>query len=373
VRRSDSGRRLHLLPVLFGTIAIALCAFADANAHIVYGTKTLSQLTAESDVVARARIVRADDVLVLENPSRRRPVVVVELLEVIRGAAEPGPLRFAQHGHGVADYVDGEEVLLFLVRSDRHRELADLAGPDGVAFVSLQEHDAKFPLTAETRAAILTAARSYARVETLGDPAERHAAMRQATFAQLASGDARLAAAAIRDLVLAVNPPLLSAADLPRLEPMLASAATPIGVRVALLAELERRALVDAPPRWVALLRGTSGRDRRAVIAAAGAHPSPPVQAVLIELLAGGDGEAAEAAAVALGFAGNTAAVAPLRKALAEGEPRLRMASIRGLGRIGTPGAREVLEQAAEAHADADTRRRARAEATLLARTAPKD
>ena len=44
------------------------------------------------------------------------------------------------------------------------------------------------------------------------------------------------------------------------------------------------------------------------------------------------------------------------------------MASIRGLGRIATSGAREALEETAASHPDPDTRRRARAEATLLAR-----
>jgi HEAT repeat protein len=58
--------------------------------------------------------------------------------------------------------------------------------------------------------------------------------------------------------------------------------------------------------------------------------------------------------------------VAPLRGALASPDPRLRMASIRGLGRVATPSARRALEEAAASHSDADTRRRARAEAVQL-------
>jgi HEAT repeat protein len=91
------------------------------------------------------------------------------------------------------------------------------------------------------------------------------------------------------------------------------------------------------------------------------------VTARLAQLLEGSDAAAAQAAAIALGTPGNASAVAPLSRALASGDARLRMAAIRGLGRIGSPEARRALEQAAEAHADADTRRRAAAELRVLA------
>jgi hypothetical protein len=346
-------------------VVVLLASSSFARAHIVYGTKTLSQLVAESDVVARARIVDADVLLVLEGAGKQRPLVAAELLEVMKGPAEPGPVRFAQHGHGVADFEVGEEVLLFLKRTARHRELSSLAGSRGVPWLSLQEHEAKFLLTPESRDAILIATRAYLQVAGAA-PDERYAALRKATLAQLASPNPRLASSAVRDIALAEDPPLVARADLPALEPMLASAATPIGVRVALLAELERRGLVEGPPRWVALLRGTRGRELRSVIAAAGNHPSPPVHAVLLELVGGEDADGAAAAAISLGWPGNERAVVPLRDALANGDSRLRMASIRGLGRIATPSARSVLEEAAASHPDAATRRRARAEAVRL-------
>jgi HEAT repeat protein len=78
----------------------------------------------------------------------------------------------------------------------------------------------------------------------------------------------------------------------------------------------------------------------------------------------------AEAAAIALGNPGEANAVAPLAKALERSEPRVRMAAIRGLGGIGTPEARAVLDAAASSHADPATRRRAAAEAALLAQGA---
>jgi hypothetical protein len=359
-----TGRRvaLALLPV-------ALACFTPApraRAHIVYGTATLNQFVATSDVVARARILDAQGRVALEAPGMSRPVVEARLLDVLKGPAEPGVVRFAQHGHGVAPFEDGEEVLLFLRRIERHRELARLGSAGAVAYVSLQEHDAKFLLTGESREALLSAARSYIRVGAVSDPAVRHAALRRATFAQLASPDGRLAASAVRDLVLADEPPMITEADLPVLEPILASSDTPIGVRVALLAELERRGMVDGPTRWVELLRGIRGRELQAVIRAAGAHPSPPTHAALREILDGDDPGAAAAAATALGAPGDDAAVAPLRRALSKGDARLRMAAIRGLGRIATARARRALEEAADSHPDPATRRRARAEVKLL-------
>jgi len=46
----------------------------------------------------------------------------------------------------------------------------------------------------------------------------------------------------------------------------------------------------------------------------------------------------------------------------------VRMAAIRGLGRVATPGAKQVLVKTAAAHPDAATRRRAGAEVRLLER-----
>jgi len=86
-----------------------------------------------------------------------------------------------------------------------------------------------------------------------------------------------LASSALRDLVMSGDASLLSARDLPLLEPLLTSSATAIGVRMGLLIELERRGLVDGPPRWARLLRTTTGEDRFAVVHASAAHPSAPV------------------------------------------------------------------------------------------------
>jgi hypothetical protein len=133
------------------------------------------------------------------------------------------------------------------------------------------------------------------------------------------------------------------------------------------LAELERRELVEAPPVWLRLLSAeTPARDRITAARAAGASASAPVRSRLVELLSDPDAHVAAAAAAALGAPGNRDAVAPLANALSHGAEPVRMAAIRGLGRIGTPEARKALQTAAASHPDPDTQRRARAELRRL-------
>jgi hypothetical protein len=340
---------------------------APGVAHIEYGARTLQLLVASSDVVARAQIVALEGSAGVPVSGQGRPTVRAELLDVHKGDAEAGEIRFAQHGHGVATYEPGEEVLLFLRRIERSRELDELA-PAGLRFVSLQEHDEKYALTPGSSAVLLAAVRAYVQAEEIEDPGERLEALRHVTLVLLTSGDARLATSAVHGLVLAEGVPLLRAEDVASLEPVLADAALPIGLRVALLVELERRGLLADPARWVTLLETTRGTERTAVIRAAGRRGSPRVDAALVSLLAGDDVVAAREAAIALGRPGNRAAVEPLDGALARGDHRMRMAAIRGLGGIGTPEAQRVLEEAARSHPDPETRRRARAEATLGAR-----
>jgi HEAT repeat protein len=103
-------------------------------------------------------------------------------------------------------------------------------------------------------------------------------------------------------------------------------------------------------------------------VRAAGRHPSPEIDAALVGMLAGGDDQVAEAAALALGDPAHADAAEALAIALDRPEPRVRMAAIRALGRIGTPEAREALETVAETHKDPATRHRATAEIRTLAR-----
>jgi len=284
--------------------------------------------------------------------------VVAEVLELLKGAPAPGPLRFVQHGHGVPLYQKDQEATLFLQRIERSREVGSLAGR--VDWVSIQEGDAW-----AGDEGLAVALRRYAAIEEL-PPAQQPKALRELTFALLASPDPRLSSSAVRDLALAGDASIVTARDLPALEKILWARATPIGVRVALLSEIERRKLAPGPPGWVRLLRETHGSDRIAAVRAAAAHPSAAVTQELIALLAGDDVVLVADAAIALGAPGNDPAVEPLGKLLGSNEPRVRMAAIRGLGRIGTPSAHARLTQAAGNHPDPATRRRAGAEVARL-------
>lgn len=333
-------------------VAVAASLLAGSpRAHLVVGTSTLRGLTLESDLVASVRIVDPGAAQALAEP-----VVAAEALEVIKGSAPiGGRLRFVQHGHGVPLYRAGQQVILFLQRIERSQELASLAGQ--VDWVSIQEGDAL-----DGDPVVVAALRAYAAIEKL-PAAQRPAALRRTTVELLASPDPRLASSAVRDIALARDVPIVTAEDLPALEHVLASPATPIGVRAGLLAELERRGLVDAPAKWAKLVRETRGSDRIAAVRAVAAHPSPPVTRELVALLASDDTLLVPAAAISLGAPGNDAAVEPLAKLLGSSDARVRNAAIRGLGRIDTPAANARLAEAAATHADPATRRRAGAAA----------
>ncbi len=364
MRGAPRGRRRVVV-----ALATFACCFAGppARAHVVYGTTTLRLLTLESDLVARMKIVDPDAELLLEDPLVREAVVVAEVLEPLKGAFAEEQLRFVQHGHGVPKYEKGEEVALFAQHIERSRELGRSPIAAHIHWVSAQEAGVKFALDASTRDGFVAAVRAYAELEML-PPEEQPGGLRRITVELLASPQERLARSALRDAVLAADAPVLVAEDLPALESVLASPDTPTGVRIGLLAELERRALVQGPPRWAELLRTTTGPDRFAVVRAAGAHPSAPVAKELAALLASDDPLLVAAAAVSLGAPGDESAVAPLAKLLDSDEQRVRMAAIRGLAQVGSSGAREVLAKAAAEHPEAATRRRAAAEVKLLER-----
>ena len=134
-------------------------------------------------------------------------------------------------------------------------------------------------------------------------------------------------------------------------------------VRIGLLAELERRKLVDAPPRWLRLLSADeSTPDRVTAIRAAAASTDARVRARLVELLADADERVAAAAASALGRRGDPVEVRALVQALSHPASSVRVAAIRALGRSPSPEAARALERAAGSHPDPDTRRRAAAE-----------
>jgi hypothetical protein len=357
VQRASTRARATALLALLG-IALA----TGARGHIVYAGPTLHQLVFAAEVVARARILGSGEEIELAAGELRRPFVEAELVEVWKGALAPGPVRFAQHGHGVAPFEAGADVVVFLRAAERTRELRGVSGPGGLAWVSTQEHDDEWALAEPTREAVRAAVLGYAALEGESDPARRVAGLRRLTLELLRSTDPRLAQTALQDLVRASGAPLLGLEDLPLLGPLLEDPKTPVGLRAGLLTELERRGLVAGDAHWIRLVDGAPPEDLPTAVRAAGAHPSPAVTARLVRVLDGEDARAAEAAAIALGSPGNAAAVAPLARALSTGDPRLRGAAIRGLGRIGLPEARGALERAAQDHADPDTRRRAAAE-----------
>lgn len=349
---------------------LLLCVLT-AQAH-VYSTKTLQGLVGEADLVLRARIVAADrgPIRSTQPAGIDRPAVEATVLGVMKGTLEGSLVRFVQHGHGVVDFEPGDETLLFLIGIERSRELAELARAGAFTWVSLQEHGDEYPLVPATRDRLLSAVRSYVEAGAATTPEAQVSAMRRATLELLESRDAKLAASALRNLAAARGLPLVRAADVPSLLVIQRDPQVSMGVRVGLLTELEVRGLVDGTSHWLALLSSqVPPPDRITAIRAAGVSAGPTLRPRLIALLGDPDERVVAAAAVALGAPDNAAAVAALAATLSSHESaRVQLAVIRGLGRIGSTGAREALERAAKSHPEPATQRRALAELRTMSR-----
>lgn len=347
-----------------------VCLSWSAQAHIVYGSDTLQLLIFQSDLVLLARIADPAAPIVFKDPTVRETVVEAEVLASFKGDVDLGAIRFVQHGHGVVRYTQDAEVLLFLKKIEQSRELAGTAVAAVVDWVSQQEITEAYVFDRNSRDDYLAAVRAYTLISAR--PAEkRAAALNNLTLDLLGSQQPRLAVSALRDLALSGDAYVINAQQLKNLEALVADAEAPIALRIGVLGELERRAIVDAAPRWVSLLSSTQGANRLAVVRAVRVHPSNEVTAKLIDLLHHSDQHVVAAAAISLGVPGNAAAVAPMAKLMTSDESRVRMAAIRGLGRIGSKAAWTVLEQIAGNHSDRATQRRAAAELRILQRLAP--
>lgn len=343
-----------LLALLLFVAALGAIA-SDAAAHTIPGGLTLHQLCRAADVVAVARIVK----LPAEPAGTGAlPPVEAEVLEVLRGEeVKPGKIRFVPHRHADETYREGEEVLLFLQHASR-------LGDGEAAYQAVEAVADRLVLEPRARQIWIDATR--AQVALGKEPAP--AALGRVTVAALASPEPKLAALALRDLVLAGRDPVVTAADLPALSAIVDDAARPITLRTGVLLELERRKLVEVGPRWVPLLRETTApADRVAVIRAAGSRWfHPPVTAALVVLVGDADPDVAAAAARAVGAAGNEAAVEALGRAVHSARAEVRWAALGSLRHIGTPSARALLEGAAAVHPDPETQRVAQTESRLL-------
>jgi hypothetical protein len=348
---------------LWLVLTVSLGAGA-ASAHVIMGTKSLHLRVVEADTIVRARVVDPDAEFVSADGRTRRQLIEIQILESLEGTAGAERIRFAQDGHDVARYLAGQEALFFLNPISKSRELASLAVPGGPTHVSSQEHDERFLIEGPAGATLLQATRNLVASESAASVDERLRLIQQATLDLLTSGDAALGTAALASLVLSPDAALVTRPDLPRLEKVLADPTVSVGFRAGLIAELERRGLVDGPERWSALLRDAMPEQRPMAIRASAAHASEPVKLYWLAQLEdpAARTEVKTEAAIAIGGSRDARAVGALTAALESDEPRVRNAAIRGLGRVGSPEGRQALELAARTHADPATRKRAMAE-----------
>lgn len=336
------------------------------QAQAAPGALSLRRMTRDADAVVTARITAAR--AEVDAGGVAYPIVHAEVLSTLKGAAAPGPLAFVNIGAGAVGYVDGEEVLLFLQHLERVPGLAATPLQSRLRYVVLPNAGEKLLMTPWARRPLTDAISRYVAVETITDPEVRGEAIRSLTLDLLKSGEPVLIATVLRDFAPGGDAAALTVADLPAMVPLIESPRTPIGTRIAIVAELERRGLVFGPARWARLLRTSDGADLLAVIRAVGEHPSAGVTGQLLPLLRDRDLAIASAAAWSLGVPGNVEAIRPLTAAVAREDWGLRRTILRSLGRIGTQGARQALELIAARHPDAELRAQAGTEAIILAR-----
>ncbi|MEZ4289714.1 MAG: HEAT repeat domain-containing protein [Myxococcota bacterium] len=343
-------------------LVLLLALVGSARAHIVVGEKSLQQHVAESRTVIIARVL--DPAARYRSAEGRieRPVLEVEVEETLKGLATQSPLRIAQHGHGVATYRPVRPGDL-LPRPHRSASRAARARRSRRADPRL-DPGARRGLRARPPDGerMLGAVRAYVKVaDATLDAATRTGLLRKATLDLLESRSGPLGASALSSLVASPSIELLRREDLPRLDALLVDAERPPGFRAGLLAELERRRLVEGEARWTRLLASSPREDLPATIRAVGPRAGDALESHLLRLLKDSDERIAAEAALALGRPGRVRAVPELAKAIGTGGPRLRGASIRALEAIGTTEARQALERIAAEHPDATTRRRAAA------------
>lgn len=343
-------------------MALGAILVATGSATAEGTAASIRKLTLESDGIVRVRIVAAT--ATIDAGGIAYPLVHADVLATLKGTIAPGALAFANVGTGSAAFVDGEDVVVFLRQIDRFAELAATALPSRLRWAAVANAGEKLA----SRPLVIDAIRGYVALDTIPDPDTRGDALRALTLQLLKSGDSQLVTSVLRDLAPGGDAGALTLADLPAMVPLIESSRVPIGTRIALVAELERRGLVFGPARWVRLLRTSHGADLLAVIRAVGEHPSAGVSAQLIEFLADRDLAVATAAATALGVPGNVEAVRPLAASLARADAPLRNAAVAALTRIGTQSARQALELVAARHPDPDLRRRADVAAVVIAR-----
>ena len=358
-------RRVGRAALVFALSALAVALAAPPAGAQVTGPPSLRQLVRDADAVVVARIAGPTE---LEVGGRKYPVVHADVTAAFKGAVGPGMVVFGNVGPGAPAYANGEDVLLFFRHLERVPELAATPLQAHLRYVAMPNAGEKIVLTPRTRAVFADAVRRYAAVEVIPDPETHADALRQLTLELLKSGEPTLVASVMRDFAPGGDAAALTLADLPALVPLMESPRTPIGSRIAIVAELERRGLVFGPARWVRLLRTSQGGDLLAVIRAVRDHPSAGVNAYLMTLLTSSDFAVATAAANALGVPGNVEAVRPLAASLGRNDQELRAAALTSLGRIGTQSARQALELTALKHPDPALRRRAEIEAVILAR-----
>lgn len=352
--------------IVFSALLAAALVFADAraplHAHILPDTITLSQRVSSADLVVRARITDPNIIVNSDNTTKTsQQLVGARVLETLRGKPAQQQIRFIPHRHNDGGYEKGDELILFL-KAVKQAGPAEPAAP----WISIDDFADRISLDAANTEAVLSAVRAYTDAFAQPEPEAREA-FRRATLSLLQSEQPRVAAFALRDLLLSQGPSLIHPEDIPALEALIENTKYSIALRTALLAELERKHLLDTAPHWLKLLQSTPPANIATVTKSLPKPLRPELRRELDRLLSGPSPDAIKAAAAALGTPGDDTALDALGRALASAsDPGVRQALVESIGKMASPSAQLKLKEIASTHEDQNLRRSAQTELNLL-------
>jgi hypothetical protein len=320
-----------------------------ASGHVVYERTSLRQWLQQSSAAAVVRIESGPEVWVSADGRQRRDFFGATRLEALRGTPTPERFDFVPHAEGLPGWNPGDRVLLFLERSNEHRERVGAA--PRFEWMSTQNPRSAWavPERDPESEEVVRMARRWARwldaPET--DLAQRAVSLRGLILTELRSPSERLQIDALRELIRAQEQPaLFPTAD--ATAPFAQLAATrhlDVSHRATLGRLLSERPGFDASSHWKRLLADLdSDEERRAVIRKLADVDDPDVRAWMQSQLESPNAALRSEAAHALGRLGPERPIAALAKAAADPDDKVARAAIRALGSGPEPEARAALE-----------------------------
>lgn len=339
--------------------ALLLWLGLAVQAHIDAPRISLTQLFMAADLVAIARVdsveMRSFAEAGEEGKEMRYEVVTASVSDQYKG--EFGQqIEFFQYAHGHAFYRAGDRAVLFLQALGPEHQLSAIGRIGDIHYVSHQVRSTEHRLTESEMADYRWVLQSYADLAASKEPDTGLETVSGILLRMLQSDSPALMESALLDWSAAGPGIAFGDADIAGLERVVRDTTKPVGLRLALLRELNRRGRSDGTV-WVWLLANESDDNLSIVLAALQNYENIQLREPLLAMLDGSSPQVTEGAARALGHPVYLGAEQPLHRLLLSDDQRLSYAAVQGLAGIDSPRSRAMLAEAAERHPNPRVRR----------------